>query len=88
MNPNGKVRVVWTKQRTIALSLVIAAMIALSASASLVATHQAQAFWGHGGFGHGFGFRGGWGGWGGWGFPGWGWGGGCGGCCGGCGWGW
>jgi hypothetical protein len=83
MNPNGKVRLVSTKQRTIALSiLAIAAVIALSASAPLVATHQAQAFWSRGGFGHGFGFRGGWG------FPGWSWGGGC---CGGCGcggWGW
>jgi len=45
------------KQRTIAMSaLAIVAVLALFASAPLVTTHQASAFWG-----------GGWGGWGGWG---------------------
>jgi len=73
------VRMISTKQRTIAISaLAIVAVLALFASAPLVATHQASAFWGRG-------WGGGWGGWGG------GWGGGCGGWggCGGCGgWGW
>jgi hypothetical protein len=50
-----------TKQRTIALSAIaIAAVIVLFASAPLIATHQAQAFWG------GWGGWGGWGCWGGW----------------------
>jgi hypothetical protein len=60
-----------TKQKTIAMSaLAIVAVLALFASAPLVATHQANAYWGRG-------WGGGWG-------PGWGWGGGWGGC--GCGW--
>ena len=59
-----------TKRRTIAMSaLAIVAVLALFASAPLVATHQANAFWGRG-------WGGGWGGWGG-GWGGWG---GCGGC--------
>ena len=46
-----------TKQRAVAISaLAIVAALVLFASAPLVATHQAHAFWG-----------GGWGGWGGWG---------------------
>ncbi|MGB6532877.1 MAG: hypothetical protein WBF33_32705 [Candidatus Nitrosopolaris sp.] len=49
-----------TKQKTIAMSaLAIVAVLALFASAPLVVTHQANAFWGRG-----------WGGWGGLG-PGW-----------------
>jgi hypothetical protein len=48
-----------TKQRTIAMSaLAIVAVLVLFASAPLVATHQANAFWGRG-------WGGGWGGWGG-----------------------
>jgi hypothetical protein len=54
------VRMISTKQKTIAMSaLAILAVLALFASAPLVATHQANAFWGRG-----------WGGWG----PGWGYG--------------
>ena len=51
-----------TKQKTIDMSaLAIVAVLALFASAPLVATHQANAFWGSG-----------WGGWGpGWGYGGW-----------------
>ena len=66
------VRMISTKQRTIAMcALAVVAVLALFASAPLVTTHQANAFWGRGW---------GWGGWGGWG-------GGCGwGGCGGCGW--
>jgi hypothetical protein len=64
------VRMISTKQKTIAMC-ALAIVLVLFASAPLVATHQAHAFWG-----------GGWGGWGG----GWG-GCGCGGCgCGGWGW--
>jgi len=65
-----------SKQKTIGMcALAILAILVLFASAPLVTTHQAHAFWG-----------GGWGGWGGgWG----GWGGGWGGCgCGGWGGGW
>ena len=60
-----------TKQKTIAIcALAIAAALVLLASAPLITTHQAHAFWG-----------GGWGGWGGWGggccgcggWGGWGW---------------
>jgi hypothetical protein len=48
-----------TRQRTIAIcALAIVAALVLFASAPLVATHQANAFWGRGW---------GWGGWGGWG---------------------
>jgi hypothetical protein len=68
------VRMISTKQRAAAIcALAIVAVLVLFASAPLIATHQASAFWG-----------GGWGGWGGgWG----GWGGGC--CgCGWGGWGW
>jgi hypothetical protein len=55
------VRMISTKQKTIAMSaLAIVAVLALFASAPLVATHQGNAFWGRG-----------WGGWG----PGWGYGG-------------
>jgi hypothetical protein len=69
-----KLRMIANKKTTIALSTIaIAAILALFAAAPLVATHQAEAFWGWGG---------GWGGWGGWG-----WRGGCCGGCGGCGWG-
>jgi hypothetical protein len=65
-----------TKQRTIAMSaLAIVAVLVLFAPAPLVATHQANAFWGRG-------WGGGWGGWGGYGgYGGYGgWGGGWGGC--------
>jgi len=73
----------------IALSVAIAAVIAVFAATPFVVAHEAQAF----GFGRGFGFHRGFGfgfhrgfGFGfhrgfGFGFPGWGWGGGCGGCC-------
>jgi hypothetical protein len=55
------VRMISTKQKTIAMSaLAVVAVLTLFASAPLVATHQANAFWGSG-----------WGGWG----PGWGYGG-------------
>ena len=57
-----------TKQRTIAISaLAIVAVLALFASAPLVATHQASAFWG-GGWGGGCGGWVGCGGCGGWGW--------------------
>jgi hypothetical protein len=53
------VRMVTSKQRTIAISAIaIVAVLVLFASAPLVATHQAHAFWG-GGCGGGCG--GGWG---------------------------
>jgi hypothetical protein len=43
------VRMISTKQRTIAMSaLAIVAVLALFASAPLVTTHQAQTFWGGG----------------------------------------
>jgi len=58
------VRMISPKQRTIAMSaLAIVAVLALFASAPLVTTHQAQAFWGRG-WGWGGCGRGGWGGWG------------------------
>ena len=48
------VRMISTRQRTIAMSaLAIVAVLALFASAPLVATHQASAFWGRG-WGGGF----------------------------------
>ena len=55
-----------TKQKTIAISaLAIVAVLALFASAPLVTTHQAHAFWGRGwGWGGGCGDWGGCGGWG------------------------
>jgi hypothetical protein len=68
-----------TKQKTIAMSaLAIVTVLALFASAPLVATHQANAFWGsyYGGGWPGY-YGGGWpgyygGGWG-WHHHGWGW---------------
>ncbi len=42
-----KVHMISTKQKTIALfAIAIAAVLVLFASAPLVATHQAQAYWG------------------------------------------
>jgi hypothetical protein len=62
-----------TKQKTIAMSaLAIVAVLVLFASAPLVATHQASAFWGRGWGGYGgYGGWGGYGGYGGWGGCGW-----------------
>ena len=52
MNRNVKVRMMSTKKRTIALSTVaIVAAMVLFASAPLVATLEAQAFW-EGGWHH------------------------------------
>jgi hypothetical protein len=69
------VRMISTKQKTITMpALAIVAVLVLFASAPLVATHQANAFWGRGwggrgpGWGYsGSGYYGGWGGYyGGW----------------------
>jgi hypothetical protein len=60
------VRMISTKQKTIAMSaLAIVAVLALFASAPLVATQQANAFWGGWGPGWGYGGSGYYGGWGG-----------------------
>ena len=51
------VRMISTKQKTIAMSaLAVVAVLALFASAPLVTTHQAHAFWG--GWGPGWGYGG------------------------------
>ncbi|MFY9869437.1 MAG: hypothetical protein WAK17_06940 [Candidatus Nitrosopolaris sp.] len=55
------VRMISSKQRTIAISAIaIVAVLVLFASAPLITTHQAYAFWG-GGCGGGCGGCGGWG---------------------------